>query len=71
MRELGLEKTTDSGALDAAIAKVLADQAAEVSRYRAGEKKLFGVLLGAVMRETKGTADAAAVRQALTAKLGY
>ena len=45
-------------------------QAAEVARYRAGEKKLLGVLLGAAMRETQGAADAAAVREVLLEKLG-
>ncbi len=70
LKQLGLEKVSDTGAIDSAVAKVLTSQAAEVQRYRAGEKKLFGVLLGAVMRETQGAADAAAVRKALTDKLG-
>ena len=70
MAELGLEKVQDAGALDAAIDKTFAAQAAEVARYRAGEKKLFGVLIGSVMRELQGAADAAAVRQRLTEKLG-
>ncbi len=70
LAELKLEKVEDGGALTAAIARVLQAQEGEVSRYRAGEKKLFGVLLGAVMRETQGAADAAAVRKALTEQLG-
>jgi Asp-tRNA(Asn)/Glu-tRNA(Gln) amidotransferase B subunit len=67
--ELKLAKVTDTGALAQAIGRVLEKNAAEVTRYRAGEKKLFGALMGAVMREVQG-ADAAAVRQALTEKLG-
>jgi glutaminyl-tRNA synthetase len=67
---LGLEKVEDRGAVEAAVAKVLAAQAREVERYRAGEKKLLGVLLGAAMKETGGAADAALVRQVLQAKLG-
>ncbi|MGQ0507986.1 MAG: glutamine--tRNA ligase/YqeY domain fusion protein [Myxococcaceae bacterium] len=70
VKQLGLEKVNDTGVIDAAVAKVLTAQSAEVTRYRAGEKKLFGVLLGAVMRETGGAADAASVRKALTDKLG-
>jgi glutaminyl-tRNA synthetase len=66
---LGLEKVEDQGAVEAAVAKVLAAQAREVERYRAGEKKLLGVLLGAAMKETGGAADAALVRQVLQAKL--
>ena len=52
------------------VARALAAQAAEVARYRAGEKKLLGVLLGAAMRETKGKADAAVVRKILQDRLG-
>ncbi len=55
---------------DGAQTEYCVSQAAEVARYRAGEKKLFGVLIGAAMRETQGAADAATVRQVLTEKLG-
>jgi glutaminyl-tRNA synthetase len=70
LKALGLEKVEDAGAVTAAVARALAAQPAEVARYRAGEKKLLGVLLGAAMREARGSADAAAVRQALLAALG-
>jgi glutaminyl-tRNA synthetase len=66
---LGLEKVEDAGALDASIDRALAATAAEVARYRTGEKKLFGVILGAAMREARG-ADAAAVRKRLAERLG-
>jgi hypothetical protein len=69
MKALGLEKVADPGALDAAVARALAAQAPIAARYRAGEKKLFGVLLGAVMKETQGVADPALVRKALEEKL--
>jgi glutaminyl-tRNA synthetase len=67
--ELKLDKVADGAALGKAISRVLEQNAAEVARYRAGEKKLFGVLMGAVMREMQG-ADAAEVRKALTEQLG-
>ncbi len=70
MKALGLEKVEDRGALDRAVAEVLAEKKAEADRYRAGEKKLLGVLLGAVMKRTGGAADAGAARKALEAKLG-
>ncbi|ACL64694.1 glutaminyl-tRNA synthetase [Anaeromyxobacter dehalogenans 2CP-1] len=70
MQALGLERREDAGALEAALEKALAAHAAEAARYRAGEKKLLGVLLGAVMREAGGAADAAQVRAALQKKLG-
>jgi glutaminyl-tRNA synthetase len=67
---LGLDKGVDASAVDAALARVFEAHEAEVSRYRGGEKKLFGVLLGAALRELGAAADPAAVRQALTARLG-
>jgi glutaminyl-tRNA synthetase len=70
MKALGIEKVRDAGAIDAAVSRVIAAKPREVERYRAGEKKLLGVLLGAVMKETAGAADAAAVRRALEARLG-
>ncbi|HEX9290267.1 MAG TPA: glutamine--tRNA ligase, partial [Anaeromyxobacteraceae bacterium] len=68
--ELGLGKVDDRAAIASAVAQVLEAHAAEVARYRAGEKKLFGVLLGAAMRRTQGAADAAVVRQLLQERLG-
>lgn len=65
LAELGLERIEDGGAVAAAVARVLAERRAEVERFRAGEKKLMGFLLGAAMRETQGRADPAAVRNAL------
>jgi glutaminyl-tRNA synthetase len=70
MKALGLEKVEDAGAVDAAVARALAAHAREVERYRAGEKKLLGVLIGAAMKEAGAAADAAAVRKALMERLG-
>jgi len=70
LAELGLGKVEDRSAIARAVAQVLEAHAAEVARYRAGEKKLFGVLLGAAMRQTQGAADAAVVRQLLQERLG-
>ncbi|HET7824201.1 MAG TPA: glutamine--tRNA ligase/YqeY domain fusion protein, partial [Anaeromyxobacter sp.] len=68
-KALGLEKVEDRGALDAAVLRALSARKAEADRYRAGEKKLLGVLLGAVMRETGGAADPAIVRKMIEEKL--
>ena len=70
LAELGLERLDDRAAVDGAVARVIAAQASEVARFRAGEKKLLAFLLGAVMRETQGKADPAAVRKALQEALG-
>jgi glutaminyl-tRNA synthetase len=70
LRELGLEKVEDRGAVEAAVDRALAAQESAVLRYRAGERKLFGVLVGAAMREAGGRADAALVRKLLEERLG-
>jgi glutaminyl-tRNA synthetase len=69
MKALGLEKVEDRAAVEAAVAKALGAHAKEAERYRAGEKKLFGVLVGAAMKATGGAADAALVRKVLEEKL--
>jgi Asp-tRNA(Asn)/Glu-tRNA(Gln) amidotransferase B subunit len=70
MKALGLDRVVDRGAVEAAVAQVLASHAREAERYRAGERKLFGVLVGAAMKQTGGAADAALVREVLEQKLG-
>jgi glutaminyl-tRNA synthetase len=70
LRELGLEKVEDRGAVAAAVDRALAAEEAAVRRYRAGERKLFGVLVGAAMREAGGRADPALVRRLLEERLG-
>jgi glutaminyl-tRNA synthetase len=69
LRALGLERVEDRGAVEAAVAKALAAHAKEAERYRAGEKKLFGVLVGAAMKAAGGAADAALVRKVLEEQL--
>jgi glutaminyl-tRNA synthetase len=66
---LGLAKVEDRGAVEAAVARALVAHAKEVERYRAGEKKLLGVLVGAAMKASGGAADAALVRKVLEEKL--
>jgi glutaminyl-tRNA synthetase len=70
LKALGLEKVDDRDAVVAGVDRALAANAREVERWRDGEKKLFGFLLGAAMRETQGAADAALVRQVLEERLG-
>jgi aspartyl-tRNA(Asn)/glutamyl-tRNA(Gln) amidotransferase subunit B len=42
VEEKGLRQVTDTGAIDAAIAKVMAENEAKVAEYRAGKVTLFG-----------------------------
>lgn len=69
VQELGLTQVSDAEALAAAVAGTLAKFPAEVARYRAGEEKVFGWLMGQVMRETRGKGNPAVVRALLDAAL--
>ncbi len=66
----GLKQVSDTGALEAAIAEVLAAHAAKVAEYRAGKDKLFGFFVGQVMKATGGRANPALVNTLLRQALG-
>ncbi len=69
VQELGLTQVSDADALAEAVKAVLTRHPAEVARYRAGEEKLFGWLMGQAMRETKGKGNPAMMRRLLEAAL--
>ena len=66
----GIKVVNDDGALMAAIEKVCAEQSETAEKVRSGHLPAAGALIGAVMKETKGQADAARVRELLLAHLG-
>jgi aspartyl-tRNA(Asn)/glutamyl-tRNA(Gln) amidotransferase subunit B len=70
VKEKGLVQVTDTGAIDAAIAKVMAENEAKVAEYRSGKVALFGWFVGQVMKGTGGKANPAKVNEILKAKLG-
>jgi len=61
----GLKQLSDTGALEAAIAAVLANHADKVAEYRAGKDKLFGFFVGQVMKASAGRANPAVVNDLL------
>jgi len=69
-RAAGLLQVRDDEALVGWIDDVLAEHPAEASRFLAGEKKLQGVLVGLVMKKSKGAADPKKVNQLLGARAG-
>ncbi len=66
----GLLQVCDDSALVAWINEVLAELPEEAARFLGGEKKLQGVLVGAVMKKSKGSADPKKVNQLLGTRLG-
>lgn len=69
VEEDGLQQVTDSSDIDAWIDDAFGKAAAEVEAWRAGRKKVFGVILGHVMRASGGRANPDSVRQRLTERL--
>jgi aspartyl-tRNA(Asn)/glutamyl-tRNA(Gln) amidotransferase subunit B len=65
-----LRQISDTGAIEAAVDAVLAANADAVERFRAGEQKVVGFLVGQVMRATQGKADPKVVNRFLQEKLG-
>ena len=69
VKEKGLEQVSDTGALDAAVDEVLAACEAQVAEFRAGKEKVFGFLVGQVMKATRGKANPQMVNEILRSKL--
>ncbi|MBU6352840.1 MAG: Asp-tRNA(Asn)/Glu-tRNA(Gln) amidotransferase GatCAB subunit B, partial [Actinomycetales bacterium] len=66
----GIKVVSDDSALMAAIEKAIAAQPDVAEKVRGGHLPAAGALIGAVMKETKGQADAAKVRELLLKHLG-
>ena len=65
----GLKQTSDTGAIDAEIDKVLAANADKVDQYKAGKVALFGFFVGQTMKAMAGKANPQLVNERLRAKL--
>ena len=65
VEENALGMVADTGMLESAIRKVISENEKSVREYRDGSEKVFGFLVGRVMRETGGKADPASVNELL------
>ena len=65
----GLRQVTDTGAIDAAVDKVLAANGDKLAEYRSGKDKLFGFFVGQVMKAMAGKGNPALVNDALKQRL--
>jgi len=68
VEERGLKQTSDTGAIDEAIDKVLAENSDKVAEYKGGKPQLFGFFVGQVMKATEGKANPKLVNERLRAK---
>ncbi|HEU0015763.1 MAG TPA: glutamine--tRNA ligase/YqeY domain fusion protein, partial [Longimicrobium sp.] len=65
----GLRQVSDPGALGPVVDQVIAANAAKAAEYRAGRTGLLGFFVGAVMRQSGGTANPELVKQLLEERL--
>jgi aspartyl-tRNA(Asn)/glutamyl-tRNA(Gln) amidotransferase subunit B len=66
----GLKQTSDTGAIDGEIDKILAANADKVADYKGGKQQLFGFFVGQTMKAMQGKANPQVVNERLRAKLG-
>jgi aspartyl-tRNA(Asn)/glutamyl-tRNA(Gln) amidotransferase subunit B len=69
IEEKGLKQVTDTGAIAAIVAEVIAANPGQVADYQAGKDKLMGFFVGQVMKASKGKANPGMVNALLKKKL--
>jgi aspartyl-tRNA(Asn)/glutamyl-tRNA(Gln) amidotransferase subunit B len=73
IEQKGLKQITDSGAIEAIIDEIIANNTAQVEGYRAAEPdkrgKMIGFFVGQVMKASQGKANPGQVNQLLKSKL--
>ncbi|MCU7798716.1 MAG: Asp-tRNA(Asn)/Glu-tRNA(Gln) amidotransferase subunit GatB [gamma proteobacterium symbiont of Lucinoma myriamae] len=65
----GLKQITDTGAIEAIIDEVIANNPGQVAEFQSGKDKLIGFFVGHVMKASKGKANPGQVNQLLQQKL--
>ena len=70
VEDRGLKQTSDTGAIDAEIDKILAANTDKVLQNKAGKEALFGFFVGQTMKAMAGKANPGVVNERLRAKLG-
>ncbi|MGE3332681.1 MAG: Asp-tRNA(Asn)/Glu-tRNA(Gln) amidotransferase subunit GatB [Rhodospirillaceae bacterium] len=69
VEERGMKQITDTGAIDAAVDKIIAENADKVAQYKSGKVQMLGWFVGQVMKATQGKANPAMCSDALKKKL--
>ena len=69
VEERGMKQVSDTGALEAVIDQVLADNPDKVEAYRGGKTGLLGFFVGQCMKATKGQGNPKLINQMLSARL--
>lgn len=69
MEEHGLMMVSDSGAIEKAVEEVLRENPSTVEEFHSGKDRVFGFLVGQVMKKMRGKGDPAKVNEILREKL--
>jgi aspartyl-tRNA(Asn)/glutamyl-tRNA(Gln) amidotransferase subunit B len=69
MERQGLKQISDTAALEAIVAAVLAANPKQVEQYKSGKGAVLGFFVGQVMKVTRGQANPAIVNQILQRSL--
>ncbi len=67
--EKGLKQISDSGAIEAIVAQIIADNPGQVEQFKSGNEKILGWFVGQVMKASQGKANPSLVNQVLRDKL--
>jgi len=67
--EKGLVQVSDTSVIEKAVDEIIAANPKEVERYRSGEEKVFGFLVGQLMKATRGKANPKVANEVLKKKL--
>jgi len=70
VEDRGLKQTSDTGAIEAVIAEVIAKSPNQLAQYRGGKETLFGFFVGQTMKAMGGKANPAVVNELLKKALG-
>ena len=69
VEEKGLRQVSDTGALEAAVDQVMAENPDRVADFRGGNEKLLGWFMGQIMKASQGKANPQMVNELLRKKL--
>ncbi len=65
----GLKQVTDTGAIEAVVDEIIANNAPQVEQFKSGNEKILGFFVGQAMKATKGKANPKIINEILRAKL--
>jgi aspartyl-tRNA(Asn)/glutamyl-tRNA(Gln) amidotransferase subunit B len=66
----GLKQVTDTGAIEAIIDEIIANNTPQVEQFKSGNEKILGFFVGQAMKASQGKANPKLINQLLREKLG-